>query len=152
MTVNPDKDAMDNRVLIIRFIGESSGIGCSQDFSSESNPSPSAMLAWVDGPVPERCRSRSAGIAPHRKTGPDISRADFTFRMTAIDWGWSVEATAQRLMEESTTAQENGERICLHDCPQCRRSRGAPGPARKFDAAPLKRRGVLNGWTRGIVT
>ena len=33
--------------------------------------------------------------------------------MTAIDWGWSVEETAQRLMQESTKAQENGEKYPL---------------------------------------
>jgi hypothetical protein len=41
---------------------------------------------------------------------PDISRADFTWCMIAIDWGWSVEDTAARLMEESSKARENGER------------------------------------------
>jgi hypothetical protein len=30
--------------------------------------------------------------------------------MTAITWGWSVDETAARLMEESTKAHENGER------------------------------------------
>ena len=35
--------------------------------------------------------------------------ADFTFAMIAIDWGWSPEETAARLLEESTKAQENGE-------------------------------------------
>jgi hypothetical protein len=43
------------------------------------------------------------------KTAPDISRADFTFCMTAIDWGWSVDETAARLIEESSKAHENGE-------------------------------------------
>ncbi len=43
------------------------------------------------------------------KSGPDISRADFVFCMTAITWGWSVEETAARLIEESRKAQENGE-------------------------------------------
>ena len=42
------------------------------------------------------------------ETGPDISRADFVFCMTAITWGWSVDETADRLMEESTKAQANG--------------------------------------------
>ena len=49
----------------------------------------------------------------HQGDRPDISKADFTFCMTAIDWGWSVEDTAQRLMQESTKAQENGERYAL---------------------------------------
>jgi hypothetical protein len=44
------------------------------------------------------------------ETGPDISRADFVWCMTAITWGWTVDETAARLMEESTKAQENGER------------------------------------------
>ena len=33
------------------------------------------------------------------ETGPDVSRADFVFCMTAITWGWSVQETAERLME-----------------------------------------------------
>ena len=41
--------------------------------------------------------------------GPDISRADFVWCMTAISWGWSVDETAARLMEESLKAKENGE-------------------------------------------
>jgi hypothetical protein len=43
------------------------------------------------------------------ETGPDISRADFVFCMTAITWGWSVDDTAQRLTEESAKAQANGK-------------------------------------------
>jgi hypothetical protein len=50
------------------------------------------------------------GAPPNRdKTGPDISRADFTFCMTAISWGWSVDETTERLIMESRKAQENGE-------------------------------------------
>ena len=45
----------------------------------------------------------------HQGDRRDVSRADFTWCMTAIDWGWSVEATAARLMEESEKAHENGE-------------------------------------------
>jgi hypothetical protein len=44
---------------------------------------------------------------------PDISRADFTFCLLAIDWGWGVEETAARLMRESGKAQENGEAYAL---------------------------------------
>jgi hypothetical protein len=46
----------------------------------------------------------------HDETGPDISKADFVWCMTAITWGWTVDETKNRLMEESTKAQENGER------------------------------------------
>jgi hypothetical protein len=49
--------------------------------------------------------------APPARSGdrPDISRADYTFCLLAIDWGWSVEETTARLMQESGKAQENGE-------------------------------------------
>jgi len=49
--------------------------------------------------------------APQARDGnrPDISRADFTFCLLAIDWGFSAEETAARLMEESSKAKENGE-------------------------------------------
>jgi hypothetical protein len=43
------------------------------------------------------------------ETGPDVSRADFVFCMTAITWGWSMADTAERLMEESLKAQANGK-------------------------------------------
>ena len=43
------------------------------------------------------------------ETGPDISRADFVFCMTAITWGWNVAETADRLMEESAKAQASGK-------------------------------------------
>jgi hypothetical protein len=49
------------------------------------------------------------GAPPNsEETGPDISRADFVFCMTAITWGWSVDEAVDRLMEESTKAQANG--------------------------------------------
>jgi RepB DNA-primase from phage plasmid len=43
------------------------------------------------------------------RNGPDVSRADFVWCMTAIDWGWDIEETAARLIEESRKARENGE-------------------------------------------
>jgi hypothetical protein len=49
----------------------------------------------------------------HQGERPDVSRADFTWCMLAIDWGHSIEETARRLMEESTKAQENGEGYAL---------------------------------------
>lgn len=39
-------------------------------------------------------------------TGPDRSWADFTWCMTAIDWGWSIEETAAKLPEVSERARE----------------------------------------------
>jgi hypothetical protein len=53
--------------------------------------------------------------APPARGGdlPDISRADFTFCLLAIDWEWGVEETAAHLMQESNKARENGEAYAL---------------------------------------
>ena len=74
------------------------------------------------GPVTARIARRRQGArgwpnyqrcvdnAPQARAGgrPDISRADFTFCLLAIDWGWSVEEAAARLLQESGKAQEEG--------------------------------------------
>ena len=60
--------------------------------------------------------SRCVQNAPPIHSGddrPDISRADFTWCLTAIDWGWSIEDTAKQLMLESTKAQENGDNYAV---------------------------------------
>ena len=52
--------------------------------------------------------------APIGSSGnPKRTSADFTWCKIAISWGHSVEATAERLMQESTKAQENGEAYAL---------------------------------------
>jgi len=45
--------------------------------------------------------------------GPDRSMADFVWCMTAIDWGFSVEATADKLLEESAKARDKGKDYAL---------------------------------------
>ncbi len=68
----------------------------------------SGRKAW---PSYQRCVENAP---PARNSDrPDISRADFTFCLLAIDWGWSVEETAARLMQESTKAGENSEAYAL---------------------------------------
>jgi len=58
-------------------------------------------------PSYQRCLE---GAPPnHGNTGPDISRADFTWCMTALTWGWNIEDTADKLLELSGKARENGE-------------------------------------------
>jgi RepB DNA-primase from phage plasmid len=49
--------------------------------------------------------------APRNRAGDgsDRSKADFVWCMTAISWGFSIEATAARLMQESTKAQAEGK-------------------------------------------
>jgi|SRR5579884_1749343 len=68
----------------------------------------SGRKAW---PSYERCVQSAP---PARGSDrPDISRADFTFCLLAIDWGWGIEDTAARLMQVSSKAQENGEAYAL---------------------------------------
>jgi len=61
---------------------------------------------------PDYARSL-AGAPPSRDgSGPDRSMADFSWCMTAIDWGWSIEDTARKLPEVSEKA---AERVRLKD-------------------------------------
>lgn len=60
--------------------------------------------AW---PSYERCLQK-APLA-HQSDRPDVSRADFTFCLLAIDWGRSIEETCERLLEKSSKARENGD-------------------------------------------
>jgi hypothetical protein len=50
--------------------------------------------------------------APYNQgnSGPDTSRADFTWCMMALDWGFDIPETTAKLMEVSAKAKENGPR------------------------------------------
>jgi len=64
-----------------------------------------SVLKNRNWPNYERCVE---GAPPnHGNTGPDICRADFTWCMTAVTWGWSMEDTADKLMELSAKARDN---------------------------------------------
>jgi hypothetical protein len=71
--------------------------------------------------------------APEARGGgrPDISRADFTFCLIAIKWGWSVEETAERLMQESSKAQENGEAYAMRTARNAAAAVGRGGERRR---------------------
>jgi hypothetical protein len=76
--------------------------------TDRNSPRRPAARGW---PSYQRCVEHAP---PARGGGrADISRADFTFCLLAIDWGWSVEETAARLMQESGKAQENGKAYAL---------------------------------------
>jgi hypothetical protein len=62
-------------------------------------------------PSYQRCVDGAPGARNHR--GSDRSTADFVWCMTAIDWGFSVEATADKLMEESAKARDKGNDYAL---------------------------------------
>jgi hypothetical protein len=77
----------------------------SVNYASRSHQGP---RGW---PNYQRCLEKAP---PAREGGrPDISRVDFTWCLIAIDWGWDVEETAARLMQESNKARENGQSYAL---------------------------------------
>jgi RepB DNA-primase from phage plasmid len=51
--------------------------------------------------------------AARNHKGRDRSMADFVWCMTAIDWGFSIEATAEKLLEESAKAHDKGRDYAL---------------------------------------
>ena len=59
---------------------------------------------------PDYDRCLQSAPPNHGNTGPDTSRADFTWCMTALDWGFNIPGTTARLMEVSAKAKENGPR------------------------------------------
>ncbi len=70
--------------------------------------SASSPRAW---PSYQRCLENAP---PVRGGGrPDVSRADFTWCLIALDWGFNIEDTAERLMQESGKARESGEAYAL---------------------------------------
>lgn len=91
---------------------EGQGIVAPREEPKTSRPRVSPTYA---GPRKWPSYQRCVENAPpnHSNTGPDISRADFAWCMTAIDWGWGVEETAALLMEQSSKARENGEQYAL---------------------------------------
>ncbi|MCP5116041.1 MAG: hypothetical protein GY953_34880 [bacterium] len=58
-------------------------------------------------PSYERCLQNAPPA--HQSDRADVSRADFTFCLLAIDWGWSVPETGQHLLAKSSKAQARGE-------------------------------------------
>jgi hypothetical protein len=73
----------------------------------------------------ERCVS---GAPPSKEgPGPDRSMADFFWCMMAAQRGWSIEETANKLMEVSSKAQERAasrRRLRTHHRAERRRSCG----------------------------
>jgi hypothetical protein len=85
------------------------GVVAPPDVTPATRPRPCFFTprakAW---PSYERCLQQ----APPAQCGdrPDVSRADFTYCLLALDWGWSLEETCEHLMEHSTKARAHGER------------------------------------------
>ncbi|HEY7336485.1 MAG TPA: DNA-primase RepB domain-containing protein [Bryobacteraceae bacterium] len=71
---------------------------------------PRARVSWGRNrrwPSYQQCL-QNAPLA-HRNDRSDVSRADFTFCLIALDWGWGSEDICQRLSVSSRKAREQGE-------------------------------------------
>jgi hypothetical protein len=92
-------------VVVTRAKLEALGVVAPPEKIAPARVSPgSGHRSW---PSYQRCVE---GAPPARDGNrPDISRADFTFCLLALDWGFGAEEVAARLMQESSKAQENGE-------------------------------------------
>jgi hypothetical protein len=98
-------------LVVTRLALEGLGVVAPPEKTATANTTPRHRPAARGWPSYQRCVEQSP---PARGGGrPDISRADYTFCLLAIDWGWGVEDTAARLMQESAKAQENGQAYAL---------------------------------------
>jgi hypothetical protein len=71
--------------------------------------------------------------APESKSRPGQPRgsmADFTWCKTALDWGYGIEETADKLMELSAKARENGERYAIRTATNAAVAVGRKGQGR----------------------
>ena len=75
----------------------------------EDYPSLPAPRASSNGIWPSYEKALDGAPPDSEGRGPDRSRADFVWCMTAISWGFGVDAVAERLMEESSKARTNGK-------------------------------------------
>jgi hypothetical protein len=92
------------------------GRGLAAASEPKSLPATESLQSRQTGPSQYRHRTNKAwpnyplslAGAPrnHSGNGPDRSMADFTWCMTAIDWGWSSEEAAKQLPEVSEKARE----------------------------------------------
>lgn len=72
-------------------------------------PRPIPRYAWTrDKPkrFPDYGRCLQNAPTNTKGDGPDTSRADFTWCMIALDWGWSMEETAAQLLQERTDSRK----------------------------------------------
>jgi len=98
-------------------------------------PPPAILLASVgrfrDRKAWPDYRQTLAGAPPNQdKTGPDRSLADFTWCMTALDWGHGAEEVAERLRQVSEKAASQGERYASSTAQQAAKALSAKLPSK----------------------
>jgi hypothetical protein len=95
--------------------------------------------------MPDYARCLAGAPLNSDKTGPDISRADFTFAVIAADWGCSVEETTARLMQESPKAQENGETYAARTVANATAAVACRGPTQRRNVLRTPKQGGNTG-------
>lgn len=98
--------------------------------SENGHPRARSTKIW-----PDYARSLAGAPPSLQGNGPDRSMADFTWCMTAIDWGWSIEDTAAKLPDVSEKARE---RVQLAD-------KGYPLITAQNAAAAVERNALKRG-------
>ena len=97
-------------LIVERDALEAAGLLAEAEAKTASRPNPSEQLSVRNRVFPDYQKCLDGAPLNHAQTAPDRSRADYTFCLIALDWGFSIEETATRLLEVSAKAQENGER------------------------------------------
>jgi hypothetical protein len=70
-----------------------------------ASPLPRSRPSGSNRKWPSYARCLEGAPLNSEETGPDTSRADFVWCMTALTWGWEKEEIAERLLEESPKAR-----------------------------------------------
>ena len=73
-----------------------------------ASPCPPAIRPGGNRQWPSYARCVDGAPLNSEETGPDLSRADFVWCMTAITWGWGVDETADAADGGKRKAQANG--------------------------------------------
>lgn len=87
---------------------EGLGLVAAPEIVEPASPAPARVSRGGSRRWPSYERCVDGAPLNSEETGPDISRADFVFCMTAITWGWTAAEAAERLMEESGKARKQG--------------------------------------------
>ena len=99
--------------IVTRGELEAAGLVAAPDPVGTPMPATRAIQTGASGRAkawPSYARCLQNARRAHEGDRPDVSRADFTFCLLAIDWGWSMEQACQQLLRNSGKARENGER------------------------------------------
>jgi hypothetical protein len=94
--------------IVTRGEMETAGLVAAPD--PVGTPMPTTRTSGRAKAWPSYARCLQNAPRAHEGDRPDVSRADFTFCLLAIDWGWSMEQACQQLLKNSGKARENGER------------------------------------------